>query len=234
MTAILASIVTFCANHPDMEVCMGHVTPADWTLADSKIVTTDQARAILARAKELGELDPTWLRDYDWFAIAVGTGLRISEVAHIEKGDVLPQRLMVTRRKKKRLHPAPIDVQPAIHELLRKRADAVEEGYIFPGRAKPCYVHRRSGEVEQVCIGGHASMRAIQRRWRLLLEEMGLYQYGRGIHSLRHTAVTNIYALTKDLRKAQVFAGHSSSTITERYAHVCDMKETLASLPVLM
>jgi integrase len=59
------------------------------------------------------------------------------------------------------------------------------------------------------------------------------HQYGRGIHSLRHTAITNIYALTKDLRKAQVFAGHSSSAITERYAHIVDMAETLSAMPVL-
>ena len=210
-------------------------TPADWTLSDAKIVTTDQARAILARAKEYGEIDPTWRRDYDWFAIAVNTGLRVSEIGHIEKTDVLPLRLMVTRRKKRHLHPAPIDVMPSVHAILKARADSVESGYIFPGRAAPCLIHRQSVKngpsVEQVCVGGHASLRTIQRRWRLLLTELGLYQYGRGIYSLRHTAITNVYTLTKDLRKAQVFAGHSSSTITERYAHIVDMAETLAGMP---
>jgi integrase len=71
---------------------MSQNAPADWTLADAKIVTTDEARLILARAKEYGEIDPTWKRDYDWFAIAVNTGLRVSEVGHIEKTDVLPLR----------------------------------------------------------------------------------------------------------------------------------------------
>ena len=213
--------------------------PADWTtLHDAKIVTPEEVGQILQRAKEAGELDPMMARDYDWLAIAVNTGLRLSEVAHIEKGDVLPSRLMMTRRKKRHLYPAPIEVMPAVMEILRRRADAVEDGYIFPGRCAPCLIHRKSKKngpsVEQVCIGGHASLRSIQRRWRLLITELGIYKYGRGIHSLRHTAITAMYKLTKDLRKAQVFAGHSSSKITEVYAHVTDLAETLGIMKPLV
>lgn len=203
---------------------------ADWHLKDAKIVSPDEFRVILGRAKELSDYDAWWGVMYDWMAIAVNTGLRVSEVAHVEKTDVLPTRLVVTRRKKRRLHPEPIEVMPAVREILKRRADAVSEGFLFPGRQAPCFINRRNGEREQVCIGGHASIRNVQRRWRLLLEELGLYKYGRGIHSARHTAVTEIYRATKDLRKAQVFAGHSSSTITEVYAHVTDMKETLEGM----
>lgn len=213
--------------------------PADWTLADCKVVTNDEVHRILTRAKKLSLTDDSWKRDYEWFAIAVNTGLRLSEVAHIEKGDVLDSgRLMVIRRKKKTLHPAPIEVMPDIYALIKARADAVESGWIFPGNAQPCLIHRiskyKGPRTEQVCIGGHSSLRTIQRRWRILVTELGLYKYGRGIHSLRHSAITNVYALTKDLRKAQVFAGHSNSAITERYAHVTDMKETLAKLPTML
>lgn len=204
---------------------------SDWTLADAKIISREDFRRILARARELSVDDPWWGVMYDWMAIAVNTGLRVSEVAHIEKGDILGDRLMVIRRKKRHLHPEPIEVMPTIHALLKARADSVESGYIFPGSQAPCFIHhtgKRAGEVEQVCVGGHASIRNIQRRWRMLIESMGLYTYGRGIHSARHTAITEIYRVTKDLRKAQVFAGHSSSVITERYAHVVDMKDTLS------
>jgi len=212
--------------------------PGDWSLHDAKIITPEEVQMILERAKQAGEMDPMMQRDYEWMAIAVNTGLRLSEVAHIEKSDVLPTRLMMIRRKKRHLQPAPIEVMPTVHEILKRRADAVESGYIFPGRCKPCLIHRQSKKdgpsVEQVCVGGHASLRSIQRRWRLLITELGLYKYGRGIHSLRHTAITAIYKLTKDLRKAQVFAGHSSSTITERYAHVVDLGETLAAMRPLV
>ena len=202
----------------------------EWHLKDAKIVTTDEFRTILNRAKELSEGDPWWAVMYDWMAIAVNTGLRVSEVAHIEKDDVLPSRLMITRRKKRHLNPEPIEVMSAAHAILKRRADAVDEGFIFPGRQAPCFINRRKGEREQVCVGGHASIRNIQRRWRVLLEDLGLYKLGRGIHSARHTAVTEIYRATKDIRKAQVFAGHSTSAITEVYAHVTDMKETLEGM----
>ena len=224
LVALLSLTRVHCAS--EKEALMAH-TPSDWTLADSKIITPDQVTVILAKAKQGSE------RDYHFFTIAVNTGLRLSEVAHIEKSDILPSRLMVVRRKKRRLFPTPLDVMPHVHEILEERAQAVEAGYIFSGQCKPCFIRRRNGEVEQVCVGGHASLRNIQRRWRVLLEGLGLYQHGRGIHSLRHTAVTQMYKLTKDLRKAQVFAGHSSSAITERYAHVVDMQETLAQMPVI-
>ena len=202
----------------------------EWKLLDAKVVSTGEFRTILNRARELSEYDVWWGVMTDWIGIAVNTGLRVSEVAHIEKPDVLPTRLMVIRRKKKRLHPEPIEVMPAVLKILQRRADSVEEGFIFPGRQAPCFINRRKGEREQVCIGGHASIRNIQRRWRLLLEDLGLYKLGRGIHSARHTAVTEIYRATKDIRKAQVFAGHSTSAITEVYAHVTDMKETLEGM----
>jgi integrase len=212
-------------------------TPSDWTLSDSKIVTPEEVGRILARCKELAEFDPYWSLLYDWYMIAVNTGLRVSEVAHIEKADVLPQRLMVIRRKKRHLHPTPIDVMPAVHEILRRRAAAVEEGFIFPGRQAPCFIQRQSAKngpsTEQVCIGGHASIRNVQRRWRLLVEDLGLYQYGRGVHSLRHTAITSVYQTTRDIVKAQIFAGHSSPAITMSYTHILDMQETLAKMPVM-
>jgi integrase len=214
----------------------------DWTLADAKLLAPSDPHNILARVKQYAEFCPMAARDYDWYFTALHTGLRLSEVGHIEKADILPNRLIVARRKKRHLQPAPIEVMPAVMEVLRRRAAMVESGYIFPGRSKPCEIHRsrtdkdtkvRTQWTEQVCVGGHASLRSIQRRWRLLVEELGIYMYGRGIHTLRHTAITNIYTMTHDLRKAQVFAGHESSKTTEIYAHVVDMQETLAEMPVI-
>lgn len=216
---------------------------SDWTLADAKIITPEEVKQILDRAKEAGDMDPMFQRDYEWMAVAVNTGLRLSEVAHIEKGDVLPTRLMMTRRKKRHLHPAPIEVMPVVMDILRRRAAAVEEGYIFPGRCQPCIIHRsktdkntkvRTQWTEYACVGGHASLRSIQRRWRLLVTELGIYKYGRGIHSLRHTAITEVYRATKDILKAQLFAGHSSPDITVRYSHILDFQDTLNAMKPLI
>lgn len=77
------------------------------------------------------------------------------------------------------------------------------------------------------CPGGHICRREIQSRWRGYLETLGLYVPGRGIHSLRHYAVTEFYTRHRDLRATQEFVKHSSSAITENYAHVVDMKEKI-------
>jgi integrase len=214
---------------------------ADWSLSDSKIVTQDEFRSILAKCRELGEYDPYWLSPmYEVIAIGINTGLRVSEILHLEKDDVLPTRLLVTRRKKKYLHPEPIEVNPGVHKLIREIAERVETGFLFPGEQAPCIIQhigkraRDLGETEQFCVGGHASIRNVQRRWRELITEIGFYKYGRGIHTTRHGAITAIYKATKDIRKAQVFAGHSSSQMTERYAHVTDMRETLEGMEAVL
>jgi integrase len=215
----------------------------EWTLGDAKLLEDGVPQKILARLKQAAEFCPMAARDYDFCFAAFNSGFRISELIHIEKGDVQGKRLMMARRKKRKLQPKPVEVSSAVMDLLRKRAAAVEDGYIFPGRAKPCIVHRsrtdkntkaRTQWDEQVCVGGHASIRSIQRRWRLLLEELGIYMYGRGVHSMRHTAATEMYRNTGgNLRKTQIFLGHESSKTTEVYAHVVDMQDTLDKLPVI-
>ena len=217
-------------------------TPGEWTLADAKLVLPEEFQKILELAKAKAEADPAWVKVYKWIAIAVSTGWRLSEVGHIEKDDVLSKRVIVTRRKKRTLHPAPLEVMPAIHALIHEQASKVEGGYIFPGNAKPCLIYRsrtdkvtkeRKQWVEQVCVGGHTSLRTIQRAWRILVTELHMYMHGRGIHTARHTAITEMYRLTKDLRKCQVFAGHSSSKTTEIYAHICDLEDDLAKMKPL-
>lgn len=204
-------------------------SPASWSLADCKIITPDQVRQILATARKHSE------RDFVFMALGAHTGLRLSEVGHLMVEDVLDRdRLIVTRRKKKVLKPEIIDVAAPVHALLREWAKQFEIGYLFPGNCAPCFIRHLSKPAEQFCIGGHASLRDIQRRWSMVLAECGLLTYGRGIHSLRHTAITSMYEKTKDLIAAQKFAGHSSSQITERYAHAVDMKGKINSMDVLL
>jgi integrase len=213
---------------------------SNWHLCDAKLVTAEEFRKILSYCKEMSAFDPYFHLMYDAIAICVNTGLRISEALHIEKADVLESRLMVIRRKKKWLAPAPIEVNPGIHKLIRDRADRVEEGFIFPGQQSPCIIQHTGkralvlGAMEQFCVGGHASIRNVQRRWREIVTELGLYKYGRGIHTTRHRAISAIYEKTKDIMKAKEFAGHSSPDMTANYCHITDMRETLGSMETVL
>ena len=205
---------------------MTHDT-SNWSLPEEKIITPDQLRRILDVARQNE-------RDYVFFAVAANVGLRLCEIGHIQRDDVRGDRLIITRRKKKILRESSIDIVPALAEILNAWASRVEYGYIFPGNCSPCIIKRRSGEQTQVCPGGHVSLRAIQRRWELVIAEAGLRVPGRGIHSLRHYAVSQFYAKTRDLRAAQVFAGHSSSQITERYASPIDLRDQVRSMEAVL
>jgi integrase len=203
-------------------------SPSSWSLPKAKILTKDEIRLILGAAKESDA------RDYVFFATAVNTGLRLSEVLHIKKEDLVDGRLRITRRKKKIFKPQMIDVVPQLWEILAEWGQMFESGYLFPGDAGPCFVEGSKGPGAKVCDGGHISKRSIQRRWDLLLTNLDLKMDGRGVHTTRHAAITNFYQKHKDLMATQAFAGHSSPLITQVYCHVLDMKEKIVAMEAMI
>lgn len=205
---------------------------AVWNLPAEKILTRDEMARILAIAKERSA------RDYVFLATCANTGLRLSEVAHIKADDVLPRnQLRVTRRKKKVLQPTIIDIVPTLAAMLCEWKQ-MHDGYLFLGECSPCEIVRlKEGKAqppEKVCGGGHISLRAIQRNWALYVAEAGLRMHGRGIHSTRHFAISEFYDKQRDLRACQLFAGHSNSAITERYASVRDMREKVNQMEPML
>ena len=205
---------------------------AVWNLRIEKILQRDEMSRILGIAKERSA------RTYTFLATCANTGLRLSEVGHIHADDVLPRcQLRITRRKKRTLQPIVIDISPQLAAILEEWKQMFD-GYLWPGNAKPCIIHRsKKGvalEPEYACQGGHISLRVIQRDWALICAEAGLRMHGRGIHSIRHFAITEFYDKHRDLRAAQVFAGHSSSQMTEKYAAVREMKEKIDAMEPML
>lgn len=188
----------------------------------------EECARILTRALET---DP---RLYVFLVIGANTALRCCEVLHLKSEDIIDGQLRIVRRKKKILQAEMIDVTPALTNILVDWSQMYSDGWLFPGRAKSCFIRRSNGTAEQVCDGGHLSKRVIQQGWEDLIVSLGLGMPGRGIHSLRHTAITNFYTKFRDLRAAQVFAGHSSSTMTEKYARVIDMKEKVHAMATML
>lgn len=192
---------------------------SSWSLAPEKIVLKPELQRVLAGANEMD----AWF--YVFLATAINTGLRMCEVLHIKREDLLDGRLRITRRKKKALKPELIEVVPPLWTLLTEWGQTFESGWIFPGTCGPCQIEHSNGNRTKVCDGGHTSKRTVQVKWRSVLTGLGLYVKGRGIHTTRHFSITEFYAKYRDLRACQLFAGHSNSTITERYAKVLDMRE---------
>jgi len=199
-----------------------------WSLPRAKTLTPNECGRILAKASDT---DP---RLYVFLAIAANTGLRLCEVLHLQAEDVVDGQLRIVRRKKKKLRAEMIDVTPALMGILHDWSQMHSDGWLFPGKVKPCFIRRSKGAVEQVCNGGHLAKRVIQQGWEDLLISLGLSMEGRGIHSLRHFAITAFYAKHRDLRAAQMFAGHSSSSMTEKYARVLDMREKVHAMSTVL
>lgn len=202
------------------------------SLPREKTLLPDECERILSRAKE------TDARLYVFLAIAFNTGLRVSEVLHITWSDLIDGKLRIVRRKKKDLRSELIDVTPALWDILQEWGQMFTDGWLFPGRAKPCIIRRSENGVrlldQQICDGGHIAKRAIQEGWDDDLISIGLKMKGRGIHSTRHASITNFYSKFLDLRAAQLFAGHSSVEMTMRYTKVLDMREKVRAMPTIL
>ncbi len=199
-----------------------------WSFSRAKTLTQGECARILKKASDT---DPLL---YVFLTIAANTALRLCEILHLTAQDVIDGQLRIVRRKKKQLRAEMIDVTPALSAILHDWGQMYADGWLFPGRVKPCIILRSNGIREQACQGGHMAKRVIQARWEHLLRCVNLHMQGRGIHTLRHFAVTAFYARHRDLRAAQVFAGHASSSMTERYARVVEMREKVHAMPTIL
>ena len=197
---------------------MASITGREWNLATELVPNREEMTRVLTAAKEWSP------RDYVLFATCSHTGLRISEAIHLKSEDLVNGKMRVTRRKKRVLQPSSVEISKPIWDLLSEWAQ-MYDGYLFPGGAGPCVIHRRNGTETQVCQGGHLHIRTAQTNWRGMISRAGLYVRGRGIHQTRHYFATELYAATKDLRATQEALAHSSSTMTEKYAHVVNQRE---------
>jgi integrase len=194
----------------------------NWRPTETTLLTREEVTRILEYAKNTSQ------RDYVFLACAANTALRLSEVGHLRKEHLNGDTLTIFPRKQKVLKPKVI---PIIHEVAVLLGEWAKDknGWLFPGRAKACPGKLESGEP--YCLGRHFALRSIQGMWRDTLRHLGLSEKGRGIHSLRHYAIRQFLSANKDLRAAREFAGHSSSSITEKYEVSVDSAKQLSSVP---
>jgi len=157
-------------------------------------------------------------RDHAIISMALGTGLRLNELAGLNVGDVF----------------AP-DGTPRVR--VRVRAEIAKRGrtgdVFLPDRLVPklkrLWTWKRARGEDLIptaplfCAqsGQRLSTRRIQSAWRGWQRQAGLdrtYPF----HALRHAAVTNVYRKTRDLFLAQRFARHASPLTTTVYTHPGD------------
>jgi integrase/recombinase XerC len=178
-----------------------------------KTLTKDEQRRLLRVVRTQGSP-----RDLALLTLALGTGLRLRELAGLNVGDVSPNgsgvawKVILDPKITKGRRGGVAYLTPAVREELsrfmrwkRRDREPLES-------RSPLFLssYKRRLSLRRIQI--------IFREWQWAAGFASLYNF----HALRHTAITNVYRTTKDLYLTQRFARHSSPLTTTIYTHVSD------------
>ena len=187
------------------------------SLARPPRTLTEREVALLLRVS--GQHAAGW-RDHVIFSLALGTGLREHEILALNIGDVFDAGLRAKRhvglRVFKRASEDPPPQEVVLSDTLRAKLEKLvkqkrAEGHDV-GAAAPLFVSLKRGRLSS----------------RQVRHGFGVWQARAGFdrifnfHALRHTACSNLYRRTRDMRLTQRFARHRSMMSTAIYTHPTD------------
>lgn len=169
-------------------------------------------------------------RDHILFSVALGTGLRESELVALNVGDVTNPRtgratrrvvLSVYKRSSKGEEtgvPQEVMLPDALVRKLNRflgwkaaRGESVEP-------EAPLFISRKRNRLST------RSVRELFVKW----QEAAGFEKRHTFHALRHTACSNLYRKTLDIRLVQRFARHAHITTTQIYTKPSDEDLLLA------
>ena len=157
-------------------------------------------------------------RDHALYSMALGTGLRLSELLGLNVGDVSPDGREARRR---------VVLDPATTKGGR-RGEVFLPERLIPKLRRLLAWKREHGESVEAdaplfvsAQGRRLSPRAAQWRFAWWQRKAGFDRHY-GFHSLRHSSVTAVYRASGNLFLAQRFARHASPITTIIYTHPSD------------
>ncbi|MBE3118318.1 MAG: tyrosine-type recombinase/integrase [Candidatus Atribacteria bacterium] len=155
-------------------------------------------------------------------AVAVASGLRLSELARLEWADVdLGRRILLVRKSKTRkARTVPLN-ELALSALTRQRTVTGLFLRVFPARESGWVRGRARGYEDRErtpasFIDAITPVRAAVAKFACLPGK----STGRAFHLLRHTFCSLLAQRGVSLRKIQGWAGHSDIRTTEIYTHL--------------
>ena len=183
-------------------VRVGHLPKRDFLLPEQvlKVLKTAQS-------------GPFALRDYTMILLMVTCGLRVSEVARADVGDIRDSGGTTVlyihgkgRDGKTDMVNVPRQVASALSRYLASRSMLTMHSPLFASAS-----HNNHD--------GRLSVRSVSRIVKGHLERSGFSDRRITAHSLRHTAVTISLTAGATLQQVQQFARHSLIVTTQIYAH---------------
>ena len=196
-----------------------------WTLDRQKFLSEAEVKKLrrVVEDKALADLQKgrtTWPRFWMVIDLAVGAGLRVSEIANLRVDNLYlntrEPRIRVTGKGNRTR-----DVFTS-RDLMKHLSNYLEWKKTMDEPTEP---------DDYLLVSSHGkpySTRTLQYAFKASLKEAGLPHYY-SIHACRHSYGTYLYQKTKNLRLVQKQLGHSSITTTTVYADV-PLEETLEAV----
>jgi site-specific recombinase XerD len=167
-------------------------------------------------------------RDHLLFSLALGTALREGELVALDVGDVQradgkPKRSIQLRYfARKGKNRDSVDARAQVVHLPDGAYYKLEK-FLRVERGGM----KRHAPPDEPLFEARGGRRLSTRRVREIFEEWqerAGFERRYTFHELRHTAITNAYRATKDIRIAQRVARHARIDTTTRYEHASDQE----------
>ena len=210
----LSAVFIFFVQHPDYKrleytnpVRKESVSRFPENPAKNRFLSDKEQQALIKACK-----NTTWKRMYLLVLLALTTGARKGELLGLKWSDLdFDKRtalVSVSKNGKPKLLPL---TQPVVQELMKFRENT--DFLIF------CSTISRTTPYD------------VKKQWLKALDESGIGHIR--FHDLRHTAASNLVRNGRTLFEVSTLLGHSSTTITGRYAHLA-IDDTLSMVDSVM
>lgn len=153
------------------------------------------------------------LRDVAVLEVLYATGIRVSELAGLDRSDIDHERRtlrVIGKGDKERAVPFGVPAEQALDQWLRHGRAHLVRDTVPPADVDALFLGVR---------GGRLGVRQVRSLVDELLASLGDTS-ARGPHVLRHTAATHLLDGGADLRAVQELLGHSSLQTTQLYTHI--------------
>jgi integrase/recombinase XerC len=175
-----------------------------------KAISVDQIERLLS-APDDSEL--LGARDRAILEVLYSTGIRVSEVVGINRGDVDDQGEAIIIRgkgRRERLVPLGAHALKALRHYVAMLDQQLSVAGLAASGESPLFVNKH---------GGRLSSRSVRRKVSKYLAEVGL-DPEISPHTIRHSFATHLLDNGADLRSVQELLGHQSLSSTQVYTHL--------------
>lgn len=198
---------------------------------EAETLTTAEQKLLLKKTGETRGAE----REHMIYSLTLGTALREHEVIALKVGDVvhggaIRSKIHLTIFKGSRKTPAgeAAPLRPKTQIVYLPKSTRAKLVYFLKWKKReresvtlesPLFVvSKDSPRAERGSSLSTRTLRHHFRRWQIRIG----FERPYGFHALRHTALSNLYRATKDLRAVQKAARHAHINTTQIYTHLTD------------